>query len=417
VRFYIIFVFLIFLNSDSCFANGFKILGVKSTKATAMGEAFIVQADNPSAIAFNPAGLTQLEDCQVSVEGTLTNGWVRHTSPGGDKEAIRDKWQLIPAFYFTSDLGTENIAAGIGITLPNGMSSEWRENGFARYVATFSELILVDINPSAAYKFNEYLSAGAGISYYYSTATLESRVDYGRLIGLPGAFDGRSKLEGTGDAWGYNAGVLCKLNDKHGLAVTFKSPFTVRYDGDVKYSSIPGFLGLGSDLKYQAKTSIDFPAVIVFGYAWRPIDGLKLEFNLDWTQWEVLDSLLIDFKDQSQTDIVYQYEYKNTFAYKFGAEYAVDEKLELRAGYIFNENAVPEENWKPSLPDTDSHFICSGLGYRMGCVTVDGAAQMILYKDRTIDNNVDNNEATASSIDGKYENIAVVFSLGVTYKF
>ena len=44
--------------------------------------------------------------------------------------------------------------------------------------------------------------------------------------------------------------------------------------------------------------------------------------------------------------------------------------------------------------------------------------QAIFYNDREINNDVDNNEsATSSSIDGKYENFALGLSLGMTYKF
>ena len=41
-------------------ANGFR-LADQDAFATARGEAFVATADNPSAIYYNPAGITQLE--------------------------------------------------------------------------------------------------------------------------------------------------------------------------------------------------------------------------------------------------------------------------------------------------------------------------------------------------------------------
>ena len=41
-------------------ANGFR-LASQDAFATARGEAFVATADNPSAIYYNPAGITQLE--------------------------------------------------------------------------------------------------------------------------------------------------------------------------------------------------------------------------------------------------------------------------------------------------------------------------------------------------------------------
>ncbi len=406
------------LTSHLSFANGFKILGVKSTKATAMGEAFIVQADDPSAIAFNPAGLVQLEGTQLTVGATVTNGWIKHISPAGVEEENKDKWQVVPDAFITSDLGKDNLVIGLGVTLPNGLSSDWGETGFARYVATYSDILVADINPSIACKLTDKLSVGMGLSYYYSEAVLESMIDYGNLVGLPGLLDGKSKLKGSGDTVGYNVGVLYNLNEKHGFAATFKSPYSVEYNGKAKLYDIPAFMGLGAYFESEATTSIDFPAVVVLGYAYRPIDKLKLEFNLDWTDWSTLNSLSVDYDSPALTDTEYKYEYRDTFAYKFGLEYSVTDSLKLRAGYIYNENATPERNFRPSLPDTNNHFVCSGFGYKVGNFDIDGAVQAIFYEDRTVDNNVDNNEIlTSSSIDGKYENFALGFSLGVTYRF
>ena len=48
------------------FANGFDIYE-QSAKAVGLGGAFIAQADDPSAIFFNPAGIVQLEGTQLSL--------------------------------------------------------------------------------------------------------------------------------------------------------------------------------------------------------------------------------------------------------------------------------------------------------------------------------------------------------------
>ena len=48
------------------FANGFDIYE-QSAEAVGLGGAFIAQADDPSAVFFNPAGIVQLEGTQLSV--------------------------------------------------------------------------------------------------------------------------------------------------------------------------------------------------------------------------------------------------------------------------------------------------------------------------------------------------------------
>ncbi|HOW27515.1 MAG TPA: outer membrane protein transport protein [Elusimicrobiota bacterium] len=396
-------------------ANGFKILGVKSAKAIAMGEAFIAQADDPSTIAFNPAGLTNLEGTQVSGQYSIMNGWFKRTSPTGVEESNLEKWQGVPAFYLTGRRADRPWGWGLGITVPNGISSEWSGTGFARYVTTYSNLVLVDVNPSLAWKVSDRFSAGVGISYYHSTAELKSKVDYATMYGLPVPWDGGSELSADGNAWGYNAGATYKLDERQTLAATFKSPFTVKYKGDATFTEIPP---ANASSKCEAKTSIAYPAVVVLGYAVTPGDRWKFEFNLDWTDWSTLDKLTVHYQDPTLAPTTFKYGYRDTIAYKLGAEYKLNDPLRLRAGYIYNQPAAPEEHWRPSLQDTVGQFLTTGLGYTRGPITIDTALQFVFYKTVHVNNNVDNNETiSSSSIDGTYDDFGTALSVGVTYRF
>ena len=218
----------------AAYGNGYKILCVKSAKATAMGEAFVVQADDPSAIAFNPAGLAQLKGNQVNVQGTLCNGFTRYESPSGEISHNEDQWQPVPAFFVTSDLGQTNMAAGLGISVPNGLSSEWSNDSFARYVCTYSDLTVVDISPAFGIRVKDHLLIGGGVDFYYSKADLKRMLDMGAQAGVPGAMDVESELKGEGSAWGFNVGAIYQINPRHGVALTYRQPYTIEYDGDMR---------------------------------------------------------------------------------------------------------------------------------------------------------------------------------------
>ncbi|OVE75924.1 hypothetical protein BVX97_03025 [bacterium E08(2017)] len=388
-------------------ANGYKVLCVKGAKATAMGEAFTVQADDPSAIAFNPAGISQLRGNQLNVHATVCNAYMDHTAPGGAKSSNDDTWQTVPSVFITSDFGSENAAWGLGLSFPNGLSSEWSKDSFARYVATYSDLKVGELTPAFGVKINDSLRLGAGLSYFYSEAVLERMVDAGVLAGgLPNGADLLSRLEGDGSAWGGNCGIIYELNDKHGFALTYKLPYSIDYDGDYKLA--------GS--KLDAEATIEFPDVVVVGYAFRPNDKLVVEFNADWTHWGDVGDIEIAIAGQASTPQAQ--DMRDTFAYKLGAQYSISDSLDIRCGYIYNENATDEATWRPSLPDTDIHFLTAGFGWHGDNITIDTALQLVFYNERTIDNNVDLNEfVSLSSIDGTYETWAPCVSVAATYMF
>ena len=393
--------------SPNAFANGYKILCVKSAKATAMGEAFIVQADDPSAIAFNPAGLWQVSGNQISLQSTLCNAYTEYTSPTGETTDNESKWQPVPALFFSSDLGTTNMAAGLGITVPNGLSSEWADDSFARYAATYNKLTVADISPVYSIRLTDHVSLGGGLDYYYSEAEMCRMVDVGALLGQPGSMDVESKLKGDGNTWAGNAGAIYKINEQHALAFTYRLPYSIDYEGEMT---------LGEQ-HYDINTSIDYPAVAVAGYAFRPTPRLKLEVNADWTHWNRVDDIVVHYDQAGMPDTTMEQDFHNTMAYKAGAEYHLTDQWDLRAGYIYNENATAQHTWSPSFPDSDMQFFTAGAGFHHHRFTVDAALQLVYYRERDISKALDPNDPYAAKINGSYETWAPCFSLAATYQF
>src|SRR2546422_9728607 len=63
-------------------ATGFRIVD-QSASATGQASAFTAQADDASAVYYNPAGMTQLRRVQVSLGTLLIGGSTSFTSPTG----------------------------------------------------------------------------------------------------------------------------------------------------------------------------------------------------------------------------------------------------------------------------------------------------------------------------------------------
>ena len=127
---------LIAVLSPFCFltialGNGFDIYE-QSAKAVGMAGAFTAQADDPSAIFFNPAGITQLDGTQVSVGACLvmptmqfqSNGNVIMGSYPGEAVKIKDHTWVIPNTYVTHKVN-DKVSIGIGSFAHFGLGVEW----------------------------------------------------------------------------------------------------------------------------------------------------------------------------------------------------------------------------------------------------------------------------------------------------
>src|SRR5271157_2224104 len=86
-------------------ANGFG-LPDQDAFATARGEAFVATADNPSAIYYNPAGITQLEgnNLRAGVYGIYlnpSNSPPSEAPNSGNTYHIENNLAAVPQFFYT----------------------------------------------------------------------------------------------------------------------------------------------------------------------------------------------------------------------------------------------------------------------------------------------------------------------------
>ena len=156
---------------------------------------------------------------------------------------------------------------------------------------------------------------------------------------------------------------------------------------------------------------------MILALAYKPNDQLTLEFDAEWTGWSSFDKLDIHF-DNPQLSAFNNKpspkNWKDVWAFKLGAQYALNKKLDLRAGYAFDESPIPDSTLGPDLPDTDRHNLSFGMGLHNDFATLDLAYMWVKFVDRT-SNNQDN--ALLTGQNGTFKSDAHLFGASVTVKF
>jgi len=427
---------VLLFTASSSFAAGFR-LPEAGVKAMGMGFAFTAQADDPSAIYFNPAGLTQLKGQNVMVGVTYVRengGEFTGTTPVDNNVPIppgftnqKSETQkslnfFIPNAYYTRTTDSGNVAYGVGIFAPFGLGQEYNNPGTSifRNQITKIDLMTVVVNPTIAFKVNEMLSVGFGIDWMYGKAELAKTPWNPALV--PVAQNGNVfdlKLEGDGDAWGYNFGLLLKPTKNVRIGASYRSPFTLKIkDGDVTLSNInPGVVpALAGLTTTKGSATISMPATFALGAAYT-MGRLTVEADADWTFWHSYNSLPIDFKDNRPVvlpDSNQAKNWKDVVALRLGAEYRVTEPLALRAGFVYDPTPAPADTLGPELPDATRINYMVGAGYKVGPWTIDGAFMYIDKFDRTVNNQ---SIATLSGFNGTWSGDAWLAGLDVGYHF
>ncbi|WP_269082744.1 OmpP1/FadL family transporter [Chromobacterium subtsugae] len=174
------------LASTQAAASGYQF-GSQSVSGQGTAHANGAEANDPSTIFSNPAGLTRLDGTQLSTGVTLVVPHSEYTDngsknvlgqpTGGDNGGtFAPKAVAAPTFYLSSKIN-DRITAGIGMYVPYGAKLDYGFNWAGRYALKSIDLQSLNINPSIAFKLDERNSLGFGISAQYMDATLEQMAD------------------------------------------------------------------------------------------------------------------------------------------------------------------------------------------------------------------------------------------------
>src|SRR3990172_5072596 len=127
---FVITVACIVLFSSLGFAAGFR-LPEQDSAALGMASAFVGQADNPSAVWYNPAGITQLDGTRVSVGVIGISPELTHENTNGTKDGARRDAHL-PVQLYSTHKRNDKIGIGFGINNPFGLATDWSNTSFTR---------------------------------------------------------------------------------------------------------------------------------------------------------------------------------------------------------------------------------------------------------------------------------------------
>ena len=424
----------------------------QGTAASGMGNAFSAQADDPSAVHYNPAGMTQLRGVEFMTGALLSGGTTTFTSPTG-VTATGDRdgslaWPPPTHLYLTAnlkDLGIRafgDLTAGIGVTVPFGSVTRWPNDGPFRTATTFNTLPLLDIKPTVAYRLTKDLSIGLGADIYtFSGLFGEGHVERKSVWPGGGGIPAGAQVElfGADTAAGLNASLLyTALRNPDGMplaniGIVYRSQATLHLNG--------ALLANGAKVSDATATFV-LPQVFTGAIAIWPVRNhereWKLEVDVDYVGWKSVRNLDVHLANGGT--IPQPLNWRSTYAVMVGTEHRwlVLESLPswevaLRAGYTTQPTQMPDFGFDPGVPSADVHIVGTGLGlvckeqgkflglFTCGEVGVgvlkpkliglDLSYQAALYEDRTV---VGNRNPT---VNGSYKSVLHTGGISIRVAF
>jgi len=342
------------------FALGFA-LPDQDAFATARGNAFVATANDPAAVYYNPAGISQLDGAHISAGAY---GIVYGSSYNGAAGSIDSKTQLavLPRVFSTWSLPKYNLTLGLGTYSPYGMREEWPAYSPFTAQGETGEIDYYTLNPVVAWQIIPSLSIAAGPTLNYSEA------DFKEFPTFVNHFRGRDT------AAGFNAGVLWHPWDQHSFGVTYRSATDMNYNGHATSLTGPGNI--------PSQANIHFPQTAAFGYSFRPATNWNFEADANWTDWTDLRTVNLNPQGALGDNLLFNWH--PSWMFDFGATRYLGNGWRLSGGYMYSMNSVPDADFSALVPDSDRHIFSIGVGKNYNHFSWDVAYQLGWGPTRTV---------------------------------
>lgn len=395
------------LREQSSYYQGTSFAG-----SAAGGEGLASMFWNPAAVSFSPG---------LNVEGNFTyimphasvdvysaraplTGASLGTNGVGD--IIDDA--LLPTTFITYSAG--DFAFGLGVTVPFGLISDAPCSWSGRYYGCYSRIFDMNVQGSLAYRVNDWLTIGGGLSVNYIDARLSNAVFTGIV---PPANNLYAQVDGDDLGVGFNLGVLLKPWAGTSIGVGYKSSMDHNLEGTLGL-----FLGQNKIAQYVANAGLTLPAQITASLRSQVAPQWTVLGTVEWTDWSSVQQLVVT--TPTSVASVLDLQWKDGWFFSGGVEYQWDPKLALRAGLAYELTPVPDETRSPRLPDTNRLWLSAGFTYAVSQqLSVDFAYSHIFGEDSPINQYPTGSGNTYRGVlVGEVNNGYVdIVSLGVRYKF
>lgn len=382
---------------------------------TNLGRAFAgvgVMGDDYSAVAFNPAGMSLMNNSGVQMGAIAVDvyGSARGSSkPTGMSDPKSDKihsniFRLLPHFYGQKKVN-DKLDLGIGLYVPFGLANDYDNDWFGVEHGEYSGITVVDLTPSISYKILDTLSVGAGINLQYTVAHLT-----GGVVG-----GGHTNMHDADDMGvGYNVGLTWQPQKSTRLGVSYRSKVDHKLQGknDMVSALRPALNG-----RHDVSAKITTPETVIFSAAQDLNNKWTLSGIARFTRWTRFNVLNI-YQDEKPMSSTHE-KWKNTWYFGAGVDYKYCKNLTFRFGTAWDNTAIRSVKYRTArIPDERRIWASIGATYTKDNWQFDiGYSHLFVHNAKAKGTTEEMRERYHGSFDAKYRIQSNIFGMGLQYKF
>lgn len=407
-------------------AGGFY-LQEQSVRGTGRAYSGEVADQGVASLWWNPAAIARSDRevyvgaNAIFVDAQVTNTGSTITYPGGVTLPVQGEPRafnpiengVAPNFAIATPIG-DRFAVGLSVNAPFNFTTDYRRQAWARYDALTSRLTNADIQLTGAAQLTDWLDVGASVDASYAEAKLSTA--YPNLSPL--LPDGVSQLSGDGWDFGWSVGAQATF-DRVTFGASYRSKIEHKLDGEVLVAGLAGPLA-ASNRQIDGGANFSTPWMATLGARVKLTDKLTLNAQAQRIGWSEFDAIRVNFAGGGGE--VLAQGYKDVTNGAVGFDYAVNDRLTLRAGAQYDPTPTPDTARTARVPDGDRWLYGAGATAQLNdSMQLDLAAAYIAFDDSTVFHDTTfyggTPAAMTTRLRGTVEGEGYVVSVGLRTKF
>lgn len=353
-----ILIWTLFSIPSAVFAQGFQV-NLQGQKQIGMASTGTGLALDEAAVFYNPGAVSMLDKNAVSA-GISPVFFKSAFLPSGTNVTEYNEDEIATPIQAYGVFGSKNsrYRFGLGVYTPFGGLNNWGNNWTGKYTLTLLDLKAIFIQPTLSIKLSDQIGLGAGLVYSHGSVNLQRRIPVVDNNGNPGS----ATLKGSGDSFGWNAGLFMKTDIGLTIGVSYRSKIVTKVEGGDAIFDVANSLRPTFPTKFDSE--LPLPATFSIGFGYNVSKKTLLALDANWTDWKVYKSLDFTYdNNQRIPNTSSPRNYGDGAAVRFGVQHLASDKLALRAGVGYAFTPVKEGYITPEVPDANRIILSAGIGY------------------------------------------------------
>lgn len=357
---------LVFTAAPAGAGNGMNGYGT-GARSMGMAGADLAIPNGIYSIATNPAGLGHIRGHEASAY--IEPWWqpLRHSDDlGNDKEVNNTFAGIFGGGYAQTVDAEQRITVGVAAFAQGGTGFVYKnlKNAFGAPDEMSALFGVFRLAPAVSWRASDQLILGAILGINYSSAEQKFLPD----TSIPG-FQGFSLDKADGFSFNGKLGLLYQPAPAWTLALSYTSRTPLKLEGGDLLMNHEAD-GLGRVRYRNASVSgLSLPAELGFGLAFAANDSWDLSAEINWLDWSRAarsSRLSADSPDRDgvpeTVSLSSPLEWRDQYVVAIGAQHQWSPTTQLRFGYNYGRNPVPDRNLSPNFNLISEHAFAVGLG-------------------------------------------------------